>query len=142
MKKFLLLGASIGAIALMGAGCGATSDTTGSTGTSPTTGVGSLTVPSDIPVYPGATVTVSGGTGATYLVAMTTSDSAAQVLTWYETAFTSAGFKAGGALDLKASSRLYGKGDVAMNLSVIDKSQPAAKGVTIIKVTRQTQSGN
>jgi len=142
MKKLLLLGASIGAIALMGAGCGATTDTTGTVGAPSVPGTPSTTAPSDIPVYPGATVTVSGGTGATYLVAMTTSDTAAQVLTWYESAFTSAGFKAAGALDLKASSRLYAKDKVGMYLGVIDKSQPAAKGVTVIQVTRQAQPAN
>jgi sugar (pentulose or hexulose) kinase len=141
MKKSLLVGAGVLAIALMGAGCGATTNTTGSTGAVTVPGVvaPTATAPSDIPVYPGSTVTLSGGTAATYLVAMTTNDTAAQVLAWYQTAFTSAGFKAGGGINLAASSVLYGKGNVGMYLGVIDKSQPAAKGVTIIKITRQVQ---
>ncbi len=141
MKPSKLLLASVVSLALLGAGCGAS---TGTTVTSPGAsgsagGSSAVGAPTDIPQYPGSSVTLNNGTAGLWILAMTTDDSAAQVLTWYETAFTGAGFKSYGGLDLKASARQYGKGDLSMMLSVIDKSQPAAGGKTIVKITRQTR---
>lgn len=125
MKKSLLLGAGICAIALMGAGCGqSVSDRVAEQAIQATVGgnakVGGLpsNFPTDVPTYPGATVASALVQDQISIANMTSSDDPQKVSDWYDSTLKAAGFTQDESMVLTGTVRVYHKGTVALTVTV------------------------
>jgi hypothetical protein len=147
MKKYLLLGAPLLAVALMGLGCNPfasvtqkVTDTAVEQAIKAKTGIdvnvnGSANLssdfPSDVPRYPGA-VYVSSLVQATVAIAnFTTTDDPKTVSDWFDAQLKAEGFTQDENVVMNGTIRIYHKGNVTMNVTAMSKGDGTPTSVSI-----------